>query len=70
MKKVKNLRVKLGRLERKLDKIVFHRSYERKDEIRSTERNMFRFSNKSDNYDIDSRIDYIKRKNLSITYKI
>ena len=70
MKKVKNLRVKLGRLERKLDKIVFYRSYERKDEIRSTERNMFRFSNKSDNYDIDSRIDYIKRKNLSITYKI
>ena len=70
MKKVKNLRVKLGRLERKLDKIVFYRSYERKDEIRSTERNMFRFSNKSDNYDIDSRIDYIKRKNLSVTYKI
>ena len=70
MKKVKNLRVKLGRLERKLDKIFFYRSYERKDEIRSTERNMFRFSNKSDNYDIDSRIDYIKRKNLSITYKI
>ncbi len=70
MKKVKNLRVKHDRLERKLDKIVFYRSYERKDEIRSTERNMFRFSNKTDNYDIDSRIDYIKIKNQSITDKI
>ena len=70
MKKIKNFKIRLGGLERKLDKIIFHKSYERKDEIRSTERNMFRFSNKSDNYDIDSRIDYIKRKNLSITYKI
>ncbi len=70
MKKVKNFKIRLGGLERKLDKIVFYRSYERKEEIRSTERNMFRVSNKSDNYDIDSRIDYIKRKNLAITYKI